>query len=258
MAFKQKTSSVFQRDEGEFPLLPEKTNPQLKGWWADTVAVLDRVRDSLAEKGETGPVGPVGPAGAAGAAGPAGPAGATGATGATGSGGSATVEELKTTLLIEGDAVGTTNTQTLTNKTLTGGTYSGNGAGLTDLNGSAVTTGTVAAGQLPTLDAITDPVAAVAMNSQRITGLAAPTEDDDAATMEYVDDKYSRTAYSHSFSNASSVPITHSLGYYPDVTILKEISSGVYDEVEAQVAHASTLALTVTLSGATEGLVLMR
>tara|TARA_Y100000310_G_scaffold118131_1_gene116902 strand:+ start:6112 stop:6723 length:612 start_codon:yes stop_codon:yes gene_type:complete len=165
----------------------------------------------------------------------------------------ASASALKTILEIEGDAVGTTNTQTLTNKT-----YLGNGAGLTDLNGSAVTTGTVAAGRLPTLDAITDPAAAVAMNSQKITGLAAPTENGDAATMEYVDDKYSRTAYSHSFSNASSVPITHSLGYYPDVTILKEISSGVYDEVEAQVAHASTLALTVTLSGATGGLVLMR
>ena len=120
MAFKQKTSSVFQRDEGEFPLLPEKTNPQLKGWWADTVAVLDRVRDSLAEKGETGPVGP---AGAAGAAGAAGPAGATGATGATGSGGSATVEELKTTLLIEGDAVGTLNEQDIVNKGLDSGTF---------------------------------------------------------------------------------------------------------------------------------------
>jgi hypothetical protein len=154
---------------------------------------------------------------------------------------------------ITGEIVGTEKTQTLTNKT-----YLGNGAGLTDLNGSAVTTGTVVAGRLPALNAITAPAADVAMNSQKITGLAAPTEDDDAATMEYVDDKYSRTAYSHSFSNASSVPITHSLGYYPDVTILKEISSGVYDEVEAQVAHASTLALTVTLSGATEGLVLMR
>jgi len=148
--------------------------------------------------------------------------------------------------------------QTLTNKTLTGGTYSGNGAGLTDLNGSAVASGEVPKGQLPKLNGITIPDGAVAMNSQKITGLAAPEDDDDAATMEYVDDKYSRTAYSHSFSNASSVPITHSLGYYPDVTILKEISSGVYDEVEAQVAHASTLALTVTLSGATGGLVLMR
>ena len=154
---------------------------------------------------------------------------------------------------ITGEIVGTEKTQTLTNKT-----YLGNGAGITDLDGDAVTTGTVVAGRLPALNAITAPAADVAMNSKKITGLAAPTEDDDAATMEYVDDKYSRTAYSHSFSNASSVPITHSLGYYPDVTILKEISSGVYDEVEAQVAHASTLALTVTLSGATEGLVLMR
>ena len=169
-----------------------------------------------------------------------------------------TAIETRSILGVEGDAVGTTNTQTLTNKTLTGGTYSGNGAGLTDLNGSAVASGEVPKGQLPKLNGITIPDGAVAMNSQKITGLAAPEADSDAATMEYVDDKYSRTAYSHSFSNASSVPITHSLGYYPDVTILKEISEGVYDEVEAQVAHASTLALTVTLSGATGGLVLMR
>lgn len=162
-------------------------------------------------------------------------------------------DAVKNILRVEGDAVGTSNTQTLTNKT-----YSGNGAGLTDLNGSAVTTGTVAAGQLPTLDAITDPVAAVAMNSQKITGLADPVADTDASTKQYVDDKYSRAAYSETFSNVSSVAITHSLGYYPDVTILKQVNGDDYDEVEAQVAHTSTSALTVSLSGATNGLVLMR
>ncbi len=154
---------------------------------------------------------------------------------------------------ITGEIVGTEKTQTLTNKT-----YSGNGAGLTDLNGSAVTTGTVAAGQLPSLDAIADPVAAVAMNSQKITGLADPVADTDASTKQYVDDKYSRTEYSETFSNVSSVAITHSLGYYPDVTILKQVNGDDYDEVEAQVAHTSTSALTVSLSGATNGLVLMR
>lgn len=160
---------------------------------------------------------------------------------------------LKAILNIEGDAVGTTNTQTLTNKT-----YLGNGAGITALNGSAVTTGTVAAGRLPALNAITAPAAAVAMNSQKITGLADPVADTDASTKQYVDDKYSQAVYSETFSNVSSVAITHSLGYYPDVTILKQVNGDDYDEVEAQVAHTSTSALTVSLSGATNGLVLMR
>jgi len=159
---------------------------------------------------------------------------------------------------IVGEVVGTEKTQTLTNKTLTGGTYSGNGAGLTALNGDQVTTGTVVAGRLPTLDAITAPAAAVAMNSQKITGLADPVADTDASTKQYVDDKYSQAAYSETFSNVSSVAITHSLGYYPDVTILKQVNGDDYDEVEAQVAHTSTSALTVSLSGATNGLVLMR
>jgi hypothetical protein len=165
------------------------------------------------------------------------------------------------------DEVGTarpcdgTGTQVSTDVTLAGKDYITRSAQTLTLSQIDLTddvTGVLPAANVVALNAITSPTASVSMNSQKITGLATPTADGDAATMGYVDDKYSRTAYSHSFSNASSVPITHSLGYYPDVTILKEISEGVYDEVEAQVAHASTLALTVTLSGATEGLVLMR
>ena len=68
MAFTQKSSSVSQRDEGEFPKLPELDEAQMKGWWANTVAVLDRVRDKIGEievtTGVQGPAGPAGPAGA--------------------------------------------------------------------------------------------------------------------------------------------------------------------------------------------------
>jgi hypothetical protein len=78
----------------------------MKGWWSNTVAVLDRVRDKMGEiEATTGATGPAGPAGA------------------DGSGGSATAEELKTTLSIEGDAVGTLNTQDISNKGLDGGTF---------------------------------------------------------------------------------------------------------------------------------------
>ena len=177
-----------------------------------------------------------------------------------------TTTETKALLGVEGDAVGTTNTQTLTNKTITGGTYSGNGAGLTDLNGSAVTTGTVAAGQLPTLDAITDPVAAVAMNSQKITGLADPVADTDASTKQYVDDKYSRTEYSESFGTGDGYTwdIAHNLGYYPDVTALKQGAGGDegadtdYEEFEAHVQHNSTNDLTITTTGLMTAKVLLR
>ena len=72
------------------------------------MAVLDRVRDKIGEIEST-----------TGATGPAGPAGADGADG-----GGATVEELKATLLIVGDAVGTLNTQEFFNKTQDGGTFS--------------------------------------------------------------------------------------------------------------------------------------
>jgi hypothetical protein len=172
---------------------------------------------------------------------------------------SGTTFELKEALGIEGDAVGTTNTQTLTNKT-----YSGNGAGLTALNGSAVATGTVVAGRLPTLDAITAPAAAVAMNSQKITGLADPVADTDASTKQYVDDKYSRTEYSESFGTNDGYEwdIAHNLGYYPDVTALKYISGtgagSDYEEFEAHVQHNSTNDLTITTTGLMTAKVLLR
>ena len=191
---------------------------------------------------------------------------ARGGTVAAGYTATETTTETKALLGVEGDAVGTTNTQTLTNKTITGGTYSGNGAGLTDLNGSEVTSGTVAAGQLPTLDAITDPVAAVAMNSQKITGLADPAADTDASTKQYVDDKYSRTEYSESFGTGDGYTwdIAHNLGYYPDVTALKQGAGGDegadtdYEEFEAHVQHNSTNDLTITTTGLMTAKVLLR
>ena len=181
-------------------------------------------------------------------------------------GGSAeeTATETRSILGVEGDAVGTTNTQTLTNKTLTGGTYSGNGAGLTDLDGDEVTTGTVVAGRLPKLNGITIPDAAVAMNSQKITGLADPVADTDASTKQYVDDKYSRTEYSESFGTNDGYEwdIAHNLGYYPDVTALKYISGtgagSDYEEFEAHVQHNSTNDLTITTTGLMTAKVLLR
>ena len=158
---------------------------------------------------------------------------------------------------ITGEIVGTEKTQTLTNKT-----YLGNGAGITALNGSAVTTGTVVAGRLPALNAITAPAADVAMNSKKITGLADPVADTDASTKQYVDDKYSQTQYTHNQSTSQNPwPITHNLGYYPDVTIMQSVSGGGsddYEEVEAHVQHNSINDLTINLSGVATGLALMR
>lgn len=162
---------------------------------------------------------------------------------------------------ITGEIVGTEKTQTLTNKT-----YLGNGAGLTDLNGSAVTTGTVVAGRLPALNAITAPAADVAMNSKKITGLADPVADTDASTKQYVDDKYSRTEYSESFGTGDGYTwdIAHNLGYYPDVTALKQGAGGDegadtdYEEFEAHVQHNSTNDLTITTTGLMTAKVLLR
>ena len=109
MAFTRKSSTPVQRIEGEYPELPEGNELGLDGWWLDTRGVLNRVRDKIGEieaaTGATGPAGPAGPAGA------------------DGSGGSATVEELKATLLIEGDAVGTLNEQDMVNKGIDSGTF---------------------------------------------------------------------------------------------------------------------------------------
>ena len=44
MAFTRKTG-LAQRIEGEFPELPVES--ELNGWWSDTRAVLDRVRDKV-------------------------------------------------------------------------------------------------------------------------------------------------------------------------------------------------------------------
>jgi hypothetical protein len=109
MAFTQKSSSVSQRDEGEFPQLPELTKAQMKGWWSNTVAVLDRVRDKIGEIETTTTQGTQGEKGDKGEKGESGSAGTAG--------------ELKATLSIEGDAVGTLNTQDISNKGLDGGTF---------------------------------------------------------------------------------------------------------------------------------------
>jgi len=47
MAFTRKSSAPVQRIEGEFPELPDKTEAELREWWLDTRAVLDRVRDTI-------------------------------------------------------------------------------------------------------------------------------------------------------------------------------------------------------------------
>ena len=110
MAFTQKSSSVIQRDEGEFPQLPDQAEARMKGWWSDTVAVLDRVRDKIGEIEST-----------TGAKGEKGDKGDKGDTGDAGT--SATAEELKTILNIQGEAVGTLNEQEVENKTLNGGFF---------------------------------------------------------------------------------------------------------------------------------------
>jgi len=78
----------------------------------------------------------------------------------------------------------------------------------------------------------------------------------------YVDNKYSQLRYTHTQStSANPWPITHNLGYYPDVTIMKSVVGGGaddYEEVEAHIQHNSVNDLTINLSGATSGKALMR
>lgn len=54
--------------------------------------------------------------------------------------------------------------------------------------GTDITSGTVAAARLPTLDAITAPAADLSMNTHKITGVVDPTSNQHAATKKYVDD----------------------------------------------------------------------
>ena len=52
MAFTQKSSTIVQRDEGEFPEIPAEDSG-LKDWWSDTTAVLNRIRDKVNESTST-------------------------------------------------------------------------------------------------------------------------------------------------------------------------------------------------------------
>tara|TARA_Y100000296_G_C5158112_1_gene250298 strand:- start:1142 stop:1762 length:621 start_codon:yes stop_codon:yes gene_type:complete len=154
-------------------------------------------------------------------------------------------QAIKSILNVEGDTVGTTNTQTLTNKT-----YLGNGAGITDLDGDAVTTGTVAAGRLPALNAITAPAADVAMNSKKITGLAAPEDDDDAATMEYVDDAAAglRESFTTTIESGNThYDVEHNLGRHPMVQVFEGDSPGI--QLDCEVTHVSTTTTRLTFAG---------
>lgn len=47
MAFAQKSSSVIQRVEGDLPPIPDTVGKDLKAWWSEATAVLDRVRDKI-------------------------------------------------------------------------------------------------------------------------------------------------------------------------------------------------------------------
>lgn len=47
MAFTQKSSSVIQRVEGDLPPIPDTVGKDLKAWWSEATAVLDRVRDKI-------------------------------------------------------------------------------------------------------------------------------------------------------------------------------------------------------------------
>lgn len=65
--------------------------------------------------------------------------------------------------------------------------FTGNGSGLTTLNGSNISSGTVAAARLPDLDDITAPSGNVSLNSNKIVNLAAPSAGTDAVNKTYAD-----------------------------------------------------------------------
>lgn len=65
--------------------------------------------------------------------------------------------------------------------------FTGNGSGLTTLNGSNISSGTVAAARLPDLDDITAPSGNVSINSNKIVNLAAPSAGTDAVNKTYAD-----------------------------------------------------------------------
>lgn len=85
---------------------------------------------------------------------------------------------------------------------------SGLAAIATSGSGTDISTGTVAAGRLPTLDAITAPVADVALNSHKITGLLDPTANQDAATKIYVDNAIAGLAWKDAARVASTANVS--------------------------------------------------
>jgi len=104
MAFTQKSSSTIQRLEGELPSIPEVAGANLREWWSEATAVLDRVRDKIddidAATSDTSE------------------AAATSSDNAK-----LRPREIKAALGIEGDAVGTLNEQDIVNKGLDSGTF---------------------------------------------------------------------------------------------------------------------------------------
>lgn len=65
--------------------------------------------------------------------------------------------------------------------------FTGNGSGLTALNGSNISSGSIAAARLPDLDDITAPSGNVSLNSNKIVNLAAPTSGTDGVNKTYAD-----------------------------------------------------------------------